>query len=89
MLSLVWLLRRRRPALFAAVRQVAGGGDDLGRAGHVRVALGAHGAGRLAGLGGRAVHLQAAQLADLEAALVHDAAVVRAPRVGAIARRFT
>lgn len=52
--------------------------------GHVRVALGTDGAGRLGGLEGRAVHLQPPQVAAPEAALVHDARLRCPPTAGAV-----
>lgn len=67
---LVWLLCC--PTLCALVHLVPCG-TNLGCPRQVCVALCAHRAGRLASLGRRTVHLQAPQLAALEAALVHDA----------------
>lgn len=54
--------------------------------GHVGVALGADGAGRLGRLEGRAVHLQPSQVAAPEAALVHDADLGGPPTGGAVPR---
>lgn len=81
---LVWLLRC--PTLCALVHFVPCS-TNLRRFRHVRVALWAHRASRLASLGRCTVHLQTPQLTALEAALVHDA--TWPPCVGAITCWFT
>lgn len=52
--------------------------------GHIGVALGTDGAGRLGRLEGCAVHLQPPQITAPEAALVHDACLRRPPTAGAV-----
>lgn len=52
--------------------------------GHVRVALGTDGAGRLGRLEGCTVHLQPPQITAPEAALIHDARLWRPPTAGAV-----
>lgn len=52
--------------------------------GHVGVALGTDGAGRLGRLKGRAVHLQPPQVTAPEAALIHNACLRCPPAAGAI-----
>lgn len=81
---LVWLLCC--PTLCAFVHFVPCG-TNLRCSRQVCVALCTHRASWLASLGRCTVHLQAPQLAALEAALVHNAAWP--PRVGTIACRFT
>lgn len=54
--------------------------------GHVSVALGTDGAGRLGRLEGCAVHLQPPQVTAPEAALIHNACLRCPPAAGAISR---
>lgn len=76
LLVLCLVLLLRCSALGASVCTVttASIAARLGNSWDVGVSLGTHRTCWFSGFGGRAVHLQAPQLAALEAALVHDAA---------------
>lgn len=75
-LLVLCLVLLHRPALGASVSTVSAASiaTRFGHSRDVGVPLGTHRPCRLSGFGGRTVHLQAPQLAALEAALVHDAA---------------